>query len=66
MAECKYHVDHENRITRLEEDMDKCKENLKDPRTLVAIVGFFGVAFSTVGSIAGTILGAYLKSRGLI
>ena len=66
MAECKHHIDHENRIIRLEEDMEKCKENNKDPRLLIAMLGFFGVAFSTAGSVFGTLLGLYLKSKGYL
>lgn len=66
MAECKHHVDHENRISRLEENMDKVQETLSGNKLGIALIGLMGIMFSTAGSVIGTILGIYLKSRGAI
>lgn len=66
MAECKHHVDHENRISRLEESMDKVQENLSSNKLGLALIGLVGIMFSTAGSVLGTVLGVYLKSRGFL
>lgn len=58
----------EHRIIELEKNMAEVKRVLEDmknkgvdPKIYVAIVGFLGVAFSTIGTIIGTVLTAYLK-----
>ena len=58
----------EHRIKSLEKDMADVKEVLQDmktrgidPKIYVAIVGFLGVVFSTLGSVIGTVLTAYIK-----
>lgn len=54
--------------TRMEENMTKViglisavADKVRDPRMLIAIVGFFGVLFSTAGSIIGAVIVAYVK-----
>lgn len=58
----------EYRIKTLEKDMAETKQALKvletkgiDPKIYAAIFGLIGVIFSTLGSIIGTVLTAYLK-----
>lgn len=57
----------EYRMNVVEKDMAEVKKALQelkdkgvDPKIYVAIVGFLGVAFSTIGSVLGTVLTAYL------
>jgi hypothetical protein len=66
MAEqkCPYHVDHANRIERLEVHVDKLQETVKDPRVYVAVFSLIATIVSTIGSVVGTFIGVYAKSRG--
>lgn len=63
-AKCPYHTDHENRIKRLEVNVDKLRENARDPKIILALFSFLSTVFSTVGAVCGTLLGAYLKGKG--
>ena len=63
-SQCPYHTDHENRIKRLEEQMEKMLES--NPKMVIAAFSFIGVVFSTTGTIIGILLTAYLKSKGVM
>jgi len=63
---CKYHVDHENRIERLEKKVENLEEKQKDPRWFMAVLGLVGVVFSTIGSFLGVMITAYLKIKGIL
>ena len=61
MQDCRYHTDHESRISRLESDMKELISRQIHPGLWLGLFSFFGVCFSTIGSIVGVILSAYLK-----
>jgi hypothetical protein len=62
---CPFHLEHENRISRLEEDMgelkDKCVQNNNRTKMWVALFTFLGIIVSTAGSLAGTMILAYFN-----
>ena len=67
MAECKDHTAHVLRLDNLEEDMSELKKTVEalrskgiNPGVYIGIFSFFGVCFSTVGSIIGALLSAYI------
>ena len=64
MSNCPYHADHENRIKRLESCMEKIEQS--NPKIIIAILGLIGAIFSTLGSVTGVVLVAYLKSNGMM
>ena len=65
---CKLHgaqtQDNKQSIQKLEVRMEKLEINQRDPRIWIAVFGFAGVLFSTMGSIAGIMLVAWAKSAG--
>lgn len=63
---CPYHVDHENRIERLEGSMEKVLEHINkfSPSVLIAFFGLVGTCVATVGSIVGVVISAALKAQG--
>ena len=75
MPECKYHVDHENRIKGAEIDV---KENHKlimenrgilstfSPKLWIAVISLVTGVLSTCGAILGIVLVAYFKSKGMM
>ncbi len=65
-SKCPYHVDHENRIERLEGQMDRLQETVKDPRVYVAVFSLIATIVSTIGSVIGTFIGVYAKAKGWI
>lgn len=63
---CPAHIDHENRIKRLETSMEKTLEyvNKFSPTVLIAFFGFAGTCVATVGSLIGVVLAAAMKAHG--
>lgn len=39
-------------------------DSKRNPKLLIAIIGFFGVAFSAAGSVIGSLIIAYFKATG--
>jgi len=67
MAEkCPYHTDHENRIERLEGEMQEVKKAQTNPALWVALFGVVGTMVSTLGAFCGVVAVAYFKARGLM
>ncbi len=64
IEDCKYHRDHENRITRLEHDMDEIKKDNKKQSITVAAISLIGVIVTAMSSFAGVVFTAFLKSKG--
>ena len=63
--DCPHHADHENRITRLEELMDKVLDTLSNHKLLAIVLGFIGTMVSAVGACVGVLITVYLKVGGL-
>lgn len=68
---CKDHEAHVVRLRNLEEDVKEIKNVVQvlkergwNPAVVVGIFSFFGVCFSTLGSILGIVLSAYLGKLG--
>ena len=57
MTDCKYHVDHENRIKNTEARVKELEKSRINPAVWVALLAFC----STMGSVAGQIVIAYMK-----
>ena len=65
VEECKYHADHENRITRLEHDMEEIKKDNKKQSITVAAISLIGVIITAMSSFAGVVFTAFMKSKGV-
>lgn len=63
--DCKYHRDHENRITRLEHDMEEIKKDNKKQSITVATISLIGVIITAMSSFAGVVFTAFMKSKGV-
>jgi ABC-type lipoprotein release transport system permease subunit len=66
--ECRDHRAHVVRLNNLEENMSELKKAVDilerrgiNPGVYVGVFSFFGVCFSTLGSIIGVVLSAYFK-----
>lgn len=68
MKDCKFHIDHANRIKALEVGVKENQIALRsiNPKIWVAVLALIGSVFSTVGTIVGMFLVAYLKSKGMM
>jgi len=44
--------------------MEKIEQS--NPKIIIAILGLIGAIFSTLGSVTGVVLVAYLKSNGMM
>lgn len=64
MSNCPFHADHENRISRLEEEVKDVQSKQTSPAIWVALFGFVGTVVSTIGAFCGVVTVAYLKSKG--
>ena len=62
---CPYHYDHENRIERLEGDMNEVLTALSSQKIWVAIIGLVATTVSAAGAALGVIIAAYLKVGGI-
>lgn len=63
---CPYCLDHENRLKKLEKDMEEVKSDIKKQIVTVAIISFCGVIFTALTSFAGVVFTAFLKSKGIL
>lgn len=61
---CPFHVDHENRIKVLEDQMETVQNERVSGSRWVAFLGFVGVLATGAFSLVGTIVGFYGKSQG--
>ena len=66
MTSCQFHPDHENRISRLEDEMKEVRSRQTNPALLIGVLSFIGTIVSAVGSAFSMILIAYLRSRGYL
>ena len=66
IEDCKYHRDHENRITRLEHDMEEIKKDNKKQSITVAMISLVGAVVTAMMSFAGVVVAALLKSNGVM
>ena len=68
MTECPFHKEHEFRIKALEADVKDNQNILRsfNPKIWVAVIALIGVMFSTVGSVLGVFLVAYIKNKGMM
>lgn len=64
-VKCPYHADHENRIDRLEGQMNEVINTLSNHKLLAVVLGFIGTMFSAVGACVGVLLTIYLKVGGI-
>lgn len=64
VPDCPYHVDHSNRLKRLEDDVDEIKRTQKSPALTVAIISLLGTLMASGASIITTLVLAWGKSRG--
>jgi len=66
--DCKFHKEHEFRIKTLEADVKENQIALRNisPKLWVAVLALIGSVFSTIGTIVGMFLVAYLKSEGIM
>ncbi|HNW10040.1 MAG TPA: hypothetical protein PKI71_01620 [Candidatus Rifleibacterium sp.] len=60
-SKCPHHADHENRISRLEELMDKVLDTLSNHKLLAIVLGFIGTMVSAIGACIGVLITVYLK-----
>lgn len=63
--DCPYHADHENRISRLEKNMDKVDEHVKSANITVAVISTIGVVATALSSVVGVVITSYAKAKGL-
>lgn len=63
---CPYCLDHENRLKKLEKDMEEVQSYIKKSSVTVAIISFCGVIFTALTSFAGVVFTAFLKSKGIL
>lgn len=63
--DCPFHVDHENRITTLEDQMKDVLQTLSNHKLLAVVLGFIGTMFSAVGACIGVLITIYLKVGGV-
>lgn len=54
---CKFHVDHENRLSNVEVRVKELEKSRINPAVWVALLAFC----STMGSVTGQVLIAYMK-----
>ena len=62
--DCPYHKDHENRILRLEKEMDKVDNHVKSANITVAVISTIGVIITALSSVAGVVFTSYAKAKG--
>lgn len=61
---CPYHVDHGNRIERLEEEMKEVNKHMKSANITVAVISAIGVIVTALCSVAGVVLTSMAKANG--
>lgn len=70
---CQQHAAIEVRVAALEGAMSALRAELKklaetvgSPKVLIAIISLIGTAMATLGSIVGTLITVYAKSKGYL
>lgn len=68
ILKCPHHSNHEFRITTLEDDMKENQQKIEkiNPAFWMGIITLLTGLLSTVGSIGGYIIAAYLKKEGML
>lgn len=62
---CPNCLDHENRIKKLEHDMEEIKNDNKKQSVVVATISLIGAVVTAMMSFAGVVFTAFLKSKGV-
>ena len=62
--DCPFHSDHENRLKRLEKDMEEVDKHIKSSNITVAVISTVGVVVTALSSVAGVVITSYAKSKG--
>lgn len=62
--DCPYHADHENRLKRLEKDMEEVDKHIKSSNVTVAVISAVGVIVTALSSVIGVVFTSYAKSKG--
>ena len=62
---CPYCLDHENRLKKLERDMEELKSDNKKQSVIVATISLLGVIITAMTSFFGVVFTAFLKSKGI-
>lgn len=62
---CPYCLDHDNRLKKLEKDMEEIKNDNKKQSITVATISLIGAVFTALTSFAGVVFTAFLKSKGV-
>jgi hypothetical protein len=61
---CPWHADHENRISKLEVNMDTLNQERVSAGRWAVVLGFLGVVFTAISGLVGTLLGFWAKAQG--
>ncbi len=64
-SKCPYHLEHESRISRLEDDMKEVLNAISNQKVLVAVIGLIATTVSAAGAALGVVIAAYLKVGGI-
>ncbi len=64
--DCPYHIDHENRIKKLEKDMEEVRADNKKQSVIVATISLIGAVVTAMMGFAGVVVAAFFKSKGLL
>ena len=64
--DCPHCLDHENRIVRLEKNMEELRADNKKQSVTVAMISLIGAVVTSMMSFAGVVFTAFLKSKGVI
>lgn len=62
---CPYCRDHENRIGKLEKDMDEVKQENKKQTVTVAFISLVGAVFTAIAGFAGVVFTAFAQAKGI-
>lgn len=63
---CPHCLDHENRIGKLEKDMEEVKSDNKKQSVIVATISLIGAVVTAMMGFAGVVVAAFFKSKGII
>lgn len=63
---CPYCLDHENRLKKLEKDMDELRQDNKKQTVIVAVIGLISAIVTAMAGFAGVVFTTFMKSKGLL
>ena len=63
---CPNCLDHENRLKKLEKDMEEVKQDNKKQTVVVAIISLIGAVFTAIAGFAGVVFTAFMQSKGIL